>query len=66
MVSAVIVLTSVHFLTDNKPAGQLALLLTSLPQHSCRAGKFGRSQPPPRAWINDAAFAMRRPRIFTA
>ena len=30
-------------------AGEPALLLTSLPQHSGRAGKLERSHPPPRA-----------------
>jgi hypothetical protein len=41
-------------------------LLVSLPQHSGRAGKEERSQPPPSAWIRRTALVMRRPRILTA
>src|SRR5260370_41766646 len=41
-------------------------LLVSLPQHSGRAGKEERSQPPPSAWISVTASTMRRPRILTA
>src|SRR5271165_1660359 len=36
--------------------------LTSLPQHSGRAGKLERSHPPPRVWINNTVFAIRRPK----
>src|SRR6267142_1163255 len=42
------------------------VLLASLPQHSGRAGKEERSQPPPSAWISVTASTMRRPRTFTA
>src|SRR6266403_1845996 len=41
-------------------------LPVSLPQHSGRAGKEERSQPPPSAWISVTASTMRRPRRFTA
>src|SRR5229473_2581671 len=41
-------------------------MLVSLPQHSGRAGRAERSQPPPRAWTRVTASTMRRPRIFTA
>src|SRR6266849_10028706 len=41
-------------------------LLVSLPQHSGRAGKEERSQPPPSAWIRRTALVIRRPRILTA
>ena len=41
-------------------------LLISFPQHSGRCGRLDLSHPPPRAWINNTALAMRRPRILTA
>src|SRR5271169_499432 len=41
-------------------------LTVSLPQHSGRAGKDERSQPPPSAWTRVTASTIRRPRIFTA
>jgi len=45
--------------------GQLELLI-SRPQHSGRCGILALSHPPPRAWINNTALAIRRPRILTA
>jgi hypothetical protein len=38
----------------------------SFPQHSGRWGKLDLFHPPPRAWINETALAIRLPRIFTA
>jgi hypothetical protein len=38
----------------------------NLPQHSGRSGRLERSHPPPRAWISNTVFAIRRPKILTA